>query len=48
MMADCLIVGSNFASSEITEDNLIDQLIASNKSLVFMGDDTWESLYPNR
>lgn len=38
----------NFASSEIFEDNIIDQVIALNKSIVFMGDDTWSSLYPNR
>lgn len=38
----------NFASSEILEDNIIDQLIAMNKSIVFMGDDTWTSLFPNR
>ncbi|XP_067933838.1 GPI ethanolamine phosphate transferase 3-like [Watersipora subatra] len=40
--------GSNFASSEINEDNIIQQLINNNKSVVFMGDDTWESLYPGR
>jgi len=39
---------SNFASSEIDEDNLIDQLVAQNKKIIFMGDDTWESLYPDR
>ena len=42
------ISGSNFASSEIDEDNMIDQLIANNKPVVFMGDDTWDSLYPSR
>ncbi|XP_050294404.1 GPI ethanolamine phosphate transferase 3 [Anthonomus grandis grandis] len=40
--------GSNFASSEITEDNLIDQLVKNGKTAVFMGDDTWVSLYPNK
>ncbi|KAF4514110.1 UNVERIFIED_CONTAM: hypothetical protein B566_EDAN019094 [Ephemera danica] len=40
--------GSNFASSEIDEDNFLDKLKYHNKSMVFMGDDTWNSLYPNR
>ncbi|PRD27090.1 UNVERIFIED_CONTAM: GPI ethanolamine phosphate transferase 3 [Trichonephila clavipes] len=40
-------VSLNFASSEITEDNLIRQMNAFNKRIVFMGDDTWESLFPN-
>ena len=40
--------GSNFASSEITEDNYIDQLIKANKSITFMGDDTWMGLFPDR
>lgn len=35
----------NFASTEITEDNLVYQ-IRHNKEIVFMGDDTWEGLYP--
>ena len=38
---------ANFASSAILEDNLLFQLKASNKSIVFMGDDTWLDLYPN-
>lgn len=37
----------NFASSEINEDNVIDQLRAMNKDIVFMGDDTWLGLYPD-
>ena len=41
-------VGSNFHSSEITEDNWIDQLLSQSKEIVFMGDDTWLSLFPNR
>ncbi|XP_071440560.1 GPI ethanolamine phosphate transferase 3 [Hetaerina americana] len=41
-------VGSNFATAEINEDNLIDQLVAQNFSIVFMGDDTWTGLYPKR
>ncbi|GLV36572.1 Phosphatidylinositol glycan anchor biosynthesis class O [Carabus blaptoides fortunei] len=40
--------GSNFATPEINEDNIIDQLIQHNKHVVFMGDDTWSNLYPNR
>ena len=40
--------GANFASSEITEDNFIDQLLGIGKKIVFMGDDTWESLFPGR
>ena len=40
--------GSNFASSEITEDNFIDQLAKKGKRLIFMGDDTWTSLFPGR
>ena len=36
---------SNFASAEITEDNLIAQLVNRGKSLVFMGDDTWMDIY---
>ena len=41
-------VGSNFATPEINEDNLLDQIKAQNKNIVFMGDDTWSGLYPNR
>lgn len=40
--------GSNFATAEINEDNVIDQIVKNNYSTVFMGDDTWASLYPNR
>lgn len=39
--------GSNFESSQITEDNFIHQFRKVNKSMVFMGDDTWEGLFPN-
>uniref|UniRef100_A0A8D9ABB3 GPI ethanolamine phosphate transferase 3 n=1 Tax=Cacopsylla melanoneura TaxID=428564 RepID=A0A8D9ABB3_9HEMI len=38
----------NFASSAIVEDNIIDQVRAVNKSIVFMGDDTWTGLYPKQ
>ncbi|RZF45632.1 hypothetical protein LSTR_LSTR010583 [Laodelphax striatellus] len=41
-------IGSNFATSEITEDNIIDQLVNLDRNLIFMGDDTWTSLYPGR
>ncbi|TNM91816.1 hypothetical protein fugu_018827 [Takifugu bimaculatus] len=39
-------VGNNFASSAILEDNLIHQFGRVGKRVVFMGDDTWESLFP--
>ncbi|XP_067888820.1 GPI ethanolamine phosphate transferase 3 isoform X2 [Heterodontus francisci] len=41
-------VGSNFASSAIQEDNLIQQFVQNEKKVVFMGDDTWEGLFPNK
>jgi phosphatidylinositol glycan class O len=41
-------IGSNFATPEIHEDNLLDQIRAQNKNIVFLGDDTWSGLYPNR
>lgn len=41
-------MGSNFASAEINEDNIIDQLCGKGKKAVFMGDDTWIGLYPHR
>lgn len=41
-------VASNFATPEINEDNIIDQLVASGKRAVFMGDNTWTDLFPNR
>uniref|UniRef100_UPI00398ED1EE GPI ethanolamine phosphate transferase 3 isoform X2 n=1 Tax=Pristiophorus japonicus TaxID=55135 RepID=UPI00398ED1EE len=40
-------VGSNFASSAIQEDNLIQQFVQNKKKVIFMGDDTWEGLFPN-
>ncbi|XP_011697495.1 PREDICTED: GPI ethanolamine phosphate transferase 3 [Wasmannia auropunctata] len=39
-------VGSNFASEYIQEDNLIDQNAAG--GVVFMGDDTWTNLFPDK
>lgn len=41
-------IGSNFATPEINEDNILDQLLNENKKIVFMGDDTWTALYPGR
>ncbi|XP_023816521.1 GPI ethanolamine phosphate transferase 3 [Oryzias latipes] len=41
-------VGNNFASSAILEDNLIHQLGQTGRHVVFMGDDTWESLFPKK
>lgn len=38
--------GSNFASTEILEDNLISQWKASGKQVGVLGDDTWLGLYP--
>ena len=43
-----LDVSSNFDSYAIAEDNLIDQLIKSGKKITLLGDDTWNSLFPNR
>ena len=41
-------ISSNFASPEIDEDNIIDQMINRGRKVVFAGDDTWLSLFPNR
>jgi len=40
-------VGSNFASDELLEDNLIDQITSNHLNVTFMGDDTWIGLFPN-
>lgn len=40
--------GSNFANHNISEDNIIDQLRKENKKLVFLGDDIWDNIYPDR
>lgn len=40
-------VGSNFASTAIDEDSLISQLVAANKRVGFMGDETWLNLFPD-
>ncbi|XP_032571459.1 GPI ethanolamine phosphate transferase 3 [Drosophila sechellia] len=41
-------IGSNFASPEINEDNIIDQIVKSDLPVVFLGDSTWTDLYPRR
>ncbi|KAK8726328.1 hypothetical protein OTU49_010212 [Cherax quadricarinatus] len=38
----------NFASEEITEDNIVDQLVSCEKHITVLGDDTWEGLFPGR
>ncbi|XP_059139424.1 GPI ethanolamine phosphate transferase 3-like [Physella acuta] len=40
--------GSNFQSSEITEDSFIHQLVKQEKKIKFFGDDTWLSLFPKQ
>ncbi|KAJ3117974.1 mannose-ethanolamine phosphotransferase gpi13 [Phlyctochytrium bullatum] len=40
--------GSNFGGSVIAEDNILDQLVRLNRSIAFMGDDTWVGLYPTQ
>lgn len=39
-------LGSSFGGSAVKEDSLIHQLVASGKRIAFMGDDTWETVYP--
>uniref|UniRef100_A0A6B2ED15 Putative glycosylphosphatidylinositol anchor synthesis protein n=1 Tax=Phlebotomus kandelakii TaxID=1109342 RepID=A0A6B2ED15_9DIPT len=41
-------IGSNFASPEINEDNIIDQIVGHNYTAVFLGDSTWTDLFPGR
>lgn len=38
----------NFASEEITEDNLVAQLRAAGRGMAFVGDDTWARLFPTQ
>ncbi|KAI9094717.1 hypothetical protein DFS34DRAFT_628782 [Phlyctochytrium arcticum] len=38
--------GSNFFGQIIGEDNLIEQFTRSGRRVVFMGDDTWDTMYP--
>ncbi|PYH49871.1 mannose-ethanolamine phosphotransferase GPI13 [Aspergillus saccharolyticus JOP 1030-1] len=39
--------GSNFAGTAIDEDNVVAQLRAAGKTLVHLGDNTWQSLFPD-
>ena len=41
-------LASNFGSSEIMEDNVIDQLVKHDKKVTFIGDDTWVNLFPRQ
>ena len=41
-------MGSNFATPEINEDNVIDQIYANNLTAVFLGDSTWTELFPKK
>lgn len=38
--------GANFAGTAIEEDNLLAQMRSLGKTLVHLGDDTWQSLFP--
>ncbi|OQS01763.1 GPI ethanolamine phosphate transferase [Achlya hypogyna] len=40
-----LDIKDNMQSTEIVEDSWVQQLVLLNKSIVFMGDNTWDSLY---
>lgn len=39
---------NNFASEEIDEDNIIDQLVRHGRRITVLGDDTWGGLFPGR
>ncbi|KAI0072712.1 hypothetical protein K474DRAFT_1686509 [Panus rudis PR-1116 ss-1] len=39
-------MGSNFGGQSILEDSIIQQLRNANKTIAFMGDDTWMSVFP--
>ncbi|KAL2426513.1 GPI ethanolamine phosphate transferase 3 [Exophiala dermatitidis] len=39
-------VGSNFAGTAIEEDNIVGQLRDAAKTVVHLGDDTWQALFP--
>ena len=39
-------ISKNFASAEVHADNIVAQLAAAGRRVVFMGDDTWEKLFP--
>lgn len=38
-------VADNYAAEAVPEDNLVKQLVAHNRSIVFAGDDTWDGLF---
>ncbi|GHJ85444.1 hypothetical protein NliqN6_1846 [Naganishia liquefaciens] len=40
--------GANFASTAVTEDSLVHQLMRAGKRVGFMGDDTWTLLFPEQ
>ncbi|XP_035233576.1 GPI ethanolamine phosphate transferase 3-like isoform X2 [Stegodyphus dumicola] len=40
-------ISLNFATSEVIEDNIIRQIKMHKNHIAFMGDDTWESLFPD-
>jgi len=40
-------IRKNFAGTELSEDNLVSQLVRSGRRIVFMGDDTWTKLFPS-
>ncbi|KAI0272081.1 hypothetical protein BGY98DRAFT_1002678 [Russula aff. rugulosa BPL654] len=39
-------IGHNFGGSSIAEDSIIQQLQLANKTIAFMGDDTWLTVFP--
>ncbi|KAH9995319.1 hypothetical protein BJV77DRAFT_1059736 [Russula vinacea] len=39
-------IGHNFGGASIAEDSIIQQLQLANKSIAFMGDDTWLTVFP--
>jgi len=41
-----LDVGNAFSATHVTEDSLFRQLSASGRRVAFVGDDTWQSLFP--
>ncbi|KAJ8608177.1 hypothetical protein MRB53_039775 [Persea americana] len=38
--------GSNFGGEAILEDNILAQLKGANRTVAFVGDDTWQALFP--
>jgi phosphatidylinositol glycan class O len=36
--------GDNFGGTEITEDNIVDQLVARGRNATLLGDETWYSI----